>query len=119
VNAVGALLLTLATAASHETWVATVQGPPAAAGLICRIFSAAAVPRRVRVESFAADGTPVFDSGRFLLAPEAVFQSGVGAAGRVCRFELEDGRDLRAEALVFDAPAQRFTAIPARRSRGR
>jgi hypothetical protein len=118
-NSVAALLLGLATAVGDETWVATVAGSAAVPGLICRVASAAAVPRRVRVESFAADGTPVFDSGRFLLAPEAVFQSGVGTAGRVCRFELEDGRDLRAEALVFDAAAQRFTAIPAHRSRGR
>jgi len=118
-NAVAVLLLALTTAIADETWIARAQESAAATGLICRVASAAATPRRVRVESFAADGTPVFDSGRFLLAPEAVFQSGVGSRGRMCRFELEDGRALRAEAVVFDAALQRFVAIRAHRARGR
>jgi hypothetical protein len=37
----------------------------------------------------------------------------------MCRFELEDGRALRAEAVVFDAALQRFVAIRAHRARGR
>jgi hypothetical protein len=108
--------LEVASGVGDEVWVAPA-GATASPGLICRVTSAAPVARRVRVEAFAADGATVFDSGRFALAPDAVFQSGVGAAGHVCRFELEDGRDLRAEALVFDAAAERFTPIPARRAR--
>lgn len=111
-----ALALAVATAHGDEVWIATA--PDAAApGLVCRVTSTAVVSQSVRVEAFAADGAPVFDSGRFALAPEAVFQSGVGAAGRVCRFELEDGRTLRAEALVFEPALQRFTPVTARRAR--
>ena len=117
-NTVAPLLLVLTAVGASEVWVATAETAPAATSLICRVTSSARDARRVRIEAFSAEGSPIFDTGRFALAPDAVFQSGVGAA-RACRFELEDGRDLRAEALVFDPRKERFTPIPARRARGR